>query len=538
MISSIKNNSPIDEISQLIDKNSLNTIKFRQEISSNNIQNNETLIPTNQYLNNLLLDFKSMNQSLDKIKTTNIRNNQINQNLQNKNNELSLTIENLKNKIFSLETNLLNANHQIQDLTLLNKNHENYISELTNQLNINKDKPYLKPYSVKCNCPNCQSYVNYNGNFCPIENNSIELEMNSTGRSTLHDKSNKKGDKDIIHIRDNSDNVNLTENEINNNKKLEKPQFNNQYIASLTENNNIRNNNNNNNNSNSNMKNSKNENPNFNTNESINFSNNIIINKLELNNDQRKNIINNNKNENNNPLQSINDIIISNNNIESGIENSNNNFEENNNINNKNLLKSKNPPPLNNNNINNENELKDNNIINENIISEKNENEEKKEKEIIEIKNKISRIQKIIEICQKKDNISNILKIKLGDDYMEKLMSGEISEENLTQIENTIEEINENEINNLKINNNNMSNNSSFQIRKKYKVNNFPKKKFKNFKDNDNYNKMQLKKQITDPQYHYREFPQGWKSSKDYFTNNNSGGKIEKYNIKITNYPK
>ena len=117
-------------------------------------------------------------------------------------------------------------------------------------------------------------------------------------------------------------------------------------------------------------------------------------------------------------------------------------------------------------------------------------------------------------------------------------MSGEISEENLTQIENTIEEINENEINNLKINNNNMSNNSSFQIRKKYKVNNFPKKKFKNFKDNDNYNKMQLKKQITDPQYHYREFPQGWKSSKDYFTNNNSGGKIEKYNIKITNYPK
>ncbi len=191
MISSIKNNSPIDEISQLIDKNSLNTIKFRQEISSNNIQNNETLIPTNQYLNNLLLDFKSMNQSLDKIKTTNIRNNQINQNLQSKNNELSLTIENLKNKIFSLETSLLNANHQIQDLTLLNKNHENYINELTSKLNISKERPYLNP-----NCIVNNTYNNYSGNLCPIESNSL-LELDSTGRSTLlhYNNINKKINK-------------------------------------------------------------------------------------------------------------------------------------------------------------------------------------------------------------------------------------------------------------------------------------------------------------------------------------------------------
>ncbi len=536
MFSSIKTNSPIDEISQLIDKNSSNAIKLRQEISSNYIQNNTILIPTNQYLNNLLLDFKSMNQSLDKIKSTSIRNNQINQNLQSKNNELSLTIENLKNKIFSLETSLLNANHQIQDLTLLNKNHENYISELTNQLNISKDKPYLKPYSVKCNCPNCQSYNNYTGNFCPIDTNSLELDMNSTGRSTLHDKSNKKGEKDIIHIRDNSDKVNLTENEINNNNKVEKPQFNNQYIASLTENNTIRNDND------SNKKNNKNENLNFNTNESINFSNNMNINQQETNKNQNKNknIINNSGNENNNPLQSINDIIISNNTIESGIENSSNELNENNNLRKQNILKSKNPP-LNSNNINNENELENNNenklennkVRKENLISENNENEKKKE---IEIKNKISRIQKIIEISQKNDSISNFLKIKLGDDNIEKL--GEISEENLIEIENKIEEIKENEINNLKKSNNSISNNSSFQMRKKYKVNNFPKKKFKNSKYNDNYNKMQLKKQITDYQYHYREFPEGWKSSKDYFTNNNSGGKNEKNNMKITNYPK
>ena len=148
MFSSIKTNSPIEEISKLIDKNSLNAIKLRQEISSNNSQNKTILIPTNQYLNNLILDFKSMNQSLDKIKSINMRNNQISQNLQSKNNELSLTVENLKNKIFSLETNLLNANHQIQDLTLLNKNNENYINELTSKLNISKERPYLNPNCI------------------------------------------------------------------------------------------------------------------------------------------------------------------------------------------------------------------------------------------------------------------------------------------------------------------------------------------------------------------------------------------------------
>ena len=128
-------NSPIDEISQLIDKNSINAIKLRQELSSNFSQENAFLKPTNEYLNNLILDFKLINQSLDRLKNSNMKNNNNTFNLQSKNNELTLSNQNLKNQIFSLETSLLNANHQIQDLTLLNKNHENYISELTNQLN-------------------------------------------------------------------------------------------------------------------------------------------------------------------------------------------------------------------------------------------------------------------------------------------------------------------------------------------------------------------------------------------------------------------
>ena len=41
-------NSPIDEISQLIDKNSINAIKLRQELSSNFSQENAFLKPTNE----------------------------------------------------------------------------------------------------------------------------------------------------------------------------------------------------------------------------------------------------------------------------------------------------------------------------------------------------------------------------------------------------------------------------------------------------------------------------------------------------------
>ena len=48
-------------------------------------------------------------------------------------------------------------------------------------------------------------------------------------------------------------------------------------------------------------------------------------------------------------------------------------------------------------------------------------------------------------------------------------------------------------------------------MRKSYKINSkfIPKRKFKNYNENSNYNKMILKKQITDHLYHYKEFPHG-----------------------------
>ena len=124
--------------------------------------------------------------------------------------------------------------------------------------------------------------------------------------------------------------------------------------------------------------------------------------------------------------------------------------------------------------------------------------------------------------------IIKYLNIKLGDNFTEKLTQGDVTEEYLNQIENAIEDYNEDKIRNSKLRKNNI-------IDTKF----IPKKKFKDPKENEEYNKMLLKKQIKDPIYHYKEFPRGWNSSKDYFINNNSGGgKVEKNKIKIPNYPK
>ena len=128
----------------------------------------------------------------------------------------------------------------------------------------------------------------------------------------------------------------------------------------------------------------------------------------------------------------------------------------------------------------------------------------------------------------KDEKIIKYLNIKVGDNFIEKLTKGDVTEEYLIKIENAIEDYHEDEIRNKK-------------KKKKYLIDNkfIPKKKFKDPKENDEYNKMQLKKQIVDPRYHFKEFPRGWNSSKEYFTNNNSGGgKVEKNKIKVPNYPK
>ena len=526
----------IEEISQIIERNSSKTINLRQELNSKYSFENGFLRITNQFLNDLSFDFKTILQSLDRFKCSHINlTNNLQDNL-NKNNELNLKIHNLKNQVFSLETSLLNANHQIQDLALLNKNHENYIEELVNKLNISKERPYSKQSCCLCDCPFCQnnySFNSYKNKYCPIEN-SYEIDMNSSGRSTLIIDANKPNTNLNINSNINSNNnVNNIGNNLNNtgnnikniSNDIKDIKANNNYINNpLSDSNYLYNTNINTNNSNQ---------------DNLNVQpNSIPISPVPFSDNYNSNIVSNYNRNNQEPIPNVNipklipqnnynDIQIKDpiqrkenfnnennitplNNIISSFSSENNDKGVNINQQSNDFLKSK--------NISN---LKYNKIIPEN-------DKEEEEKNLVQMKDKINKIEKLVQEALKDENIIKYLNIKLGDNFTEKLTQGDVTEEYLNQIENAIEDYNEDKIRNSKLRKNNI-------IDTKF----IPKKKFKDPKENEEYNKMLLKKQIKDPIYHYKEFPRGWNSSKDYFTNNNSGGgKVEKNKIKIPNYPK
>ena len=535
--------SSVDEISQIIERNSTKTINLRQELSSKYPFESGFLRVTNQFLNDLSFDFKTILQALDRFKSSNINlSNNLQDNL-NKNNELNMKIQNLNNQIFSLETSLLNANHQIQDLSLLNKNNENYIEQLINKLKISKEKPYSKPNCCLCDCPFCQnnySFNSYKNKYCPVEN-SYEYEMNSTGRSTLVVDTNKTNNNNNINNTNIPNIVNINNsnlNNINNNTNINSTNFspeNNSYQYNINNTNNSQKENNNINpsvqissvpfssNYNSNIVSNNNRNnlepiPNMNipklipqNNYDINSNENVKINEPKAR-DNNYNI--NNINTDKNMIQ-VDEII-------SSVPSSNIGLNINQISND--LLKSKNNPNLKNQNYNE--------MINQ--IPEREKNIEEKKIEM-NLDDKINRVEKLVQNALNDENIIKYLSIRMGDDFIEKLKKGDVTEEYLNQIEQYIENYKEDE---MLINNNKI--NSSNSLRKNYKIDSkfLPKRKFKDPKDNDNYNKMQLKKQITDTRYYFREFPRGWNSSKDYFDNNNSSGKIEKNQIKIPNYPK
>ena len=535
--------SSVDEISQIIERNSTKTINLRQELSSKYPFESGFLRVTNQFLNDLSFDFKTILQALDRFKSSNINlSNNLQDNL-NKNNELNMKIQNLNNQIFSLETSLLNANHQIQDLSLLNKNNENYIEQLINKLKISKEKPYSKPNCCLCDCPFCQnnySFNSYKNKYCPVEN-SYEYEMNSTGRSTLVVDTNKTNNNNNINNTNIPNIVNINNsnlNNINNNTNINSSNFspeNNSYQYNINNTNNSQKENNNINpsvqissvpfssNYNSNIVSNNNRNnlepiPNMNipklipqNNYDINSNENVKINEPKAR-DNNYNI--NNINTDKNMIQ-VDEII-------SSVPSSNIGLNINQISND--LLKSKNNPNLKNQNYNE--------MINQ--IPEREKNIEEKKIEM-NLDDKINRVEKLVQNALNDENIIKYLSIRMGDDFIEKLKKGDVTEEYLNQIEQYIENYKEDE---MLININKI--NSSNSLRKNYKIDSkfLPKRKFKDPKDNDNYNKMQLKKQITDTRYYFREFPRGWNSSKDYFDNNNSSGKIEKNQIKIPNYPK
>ena len=200
-----------------------------------------------------------------------------------------------------------------------------------------------------------------------------------------------------------------------------------------------------------------------------------------------------------------------------GINNDYKNTVINHSINNNNLNE------LNKNSVNNLNEYNNNNINTNQSL------------------NKIERVKNIISEAFKDDKTIEKLKEKFGDDFENKIKEGDIDEEYLLKVEEALKEISDNNKNNYYTINNTKRQNNKNWYRPNFKNPYTPKpvKKFKNYNQNDLYNKMKLKKKITDNQYHYKEYPKSWSSSKDYFTNNKSYDKNYKKNtMKIPNIPK
>ena len=192
--------------------------------------------------------------------------------------------------------------------------------------------------------------------------------------------------------------------------------------------------------------------------------------------------------------------------------------------------------------LNYENYPSENNQYNINNIDYKN-NENTNElnnpnnNNINESIDKINRVKNIISEVFKDNKTILELKEKLGDDFETKIREGDIDEEYLFKVEKALKEISDenNTNNNLKKTNNKNWYRPNFKNPYTPK----PEKKFKNYNQNDLYNKMKLKKKITDNQYHYKEYPKSWSSSKDYFTNNKSyDTNYKKNTMKITNIPK
>ncbi|MCQ2819061.1 MAG: hypothetical protein MJ252_17500 [archaeon] len=160
---------------------------------------------------------------------------------------------------------------------------------------------------------------------------------------------------------------------------------------------------------------------------------------------------------------------------------------------------------------------------------------------------KINRIQNIVMAAFQDEETIGVLKQRLGNDFEDKLIKGDVTEEYLDQIEEILNEIKANKIENKKnipeVDNDNLPKgkytyeNDNMDYLKKISKSGSDKK-LKSKKPKIAYNslaqKNQLKRELEDKRYHYREYPHGWRSSKDYFVNNGtSTGKYEKSPLKI-----
>ena len=330
------------------------------------------------------------------------------------------------------------------------------------------------------------------------------LNLNFDYDAYLTDYSlNKTNKKDINSNNNNSPGQNLNLSDLNNDNN----NLNNYYYNPSNYDNNI---NNADPNLNYEMPNKNNINKNDNKNNYFTFAeqksnqnkdNNYIISdpqKQNINNSNGYNIYNNSKD------PEYNRNLINNKNLDNRYNNKYNpdnfinnkyNNRDNNNIDNQNYNYNISPKNKLSKNIS-EDENNNKNYINNKSNDDKNNNKNKEDEDLENQKKEI--IKNIISEIFQDTNKLNLLKKELGDDIGEKLLSNNISEEELFKVVEILK---------------NQQDKNMNKKNQKY----FPIKKYNQPRD-----KILLKESLIDKRYNYREFPKGWSSTKDYFINNGS----------------
>ena len=522
----------IEKIVQILLSNQNKINLLRNDLSTISNNGNNIKLKTNQFINGLEIDIKNILSLLDRIKND-LKNNQNN-----------------INKTYCLN----NDKNMFQDILICGS----------------------------CDCCRCHKCCECSTNNCS-ENQQLIISNTNNNRNNISHEYIKES---VNSIQDNnSDYRNIkTFNDNNLQKYVSPPSSSNNYITfpNLNLDNNFSNNDNNNNFNDNNNFNYNPLNPYNNKPNNLNMYNNQgrILN-TQMNTFTPKNNINYNNNflnENQKPFgyikkqqfKQFNNLDIDDNNIpisekikNSAImkskrfhgsksfdnfegppfsnrnkakiiynKNNNNNYNNyNDNINNINnsFKKPKNNNTINiedynNNNINytNKKNKKNNNIFNNNLNNNKNNinnNLAQKKKKL----EKINKIQKFLnKLYKQPKDINNRFKKIYGDDIEEKLLNGDIDNDNLIEMENILDKIIKMSIWGEEDKKNKKREYSSSYDKKL-------NKKKQHFVYNPVQEKIKLMKSVKDKQAYFREFPRGWNSTKEYFINN--GTEINNENL-------
>ena len=456
--------------------------------------------------------------------------------INNINNKFNFNTNRMENECRNLyENKYYNRNRLLNDKDTINKYYDSFFSNdnmpsnnKTLKLNFDYDN-YLTDYSL--NKTNKKNEVN---NVTGDNRNNSRLNINLSDINNKNDINNNNNiiysPNNIIQIENNNENDINMPNVNKNNLFAFSEHKNNDYTVTFDPQKMPNINNDNSNNLKVEVNEENNINENYNSNNYNNKRNNF--NDIIPNNNKKEYIPNNNYNNLNNKYIFRNDDeedLYNNKNKENDpnyLNNNNNKYEnyirqkyslnpENSNIN-KNYKKQLSTPDikntnnyfinnLNNNNMNDDNDndnnnnnkmnykinkLNNNNINNNNYSGEEYDDNLEQQKKTI-IKNIMSEIFK--------DTYKlDLLKRELGDDIGQKLLSENISEEQLYKVAEIL---------------------NSYQSNKK---DDKKKSQFMIKKYNQPSDKILLKETLDNKRYNYREYPRGWNSTKEFFINNGS----------------